>query len=63
MVLQDTSIMTRGLMGNIVFPDESYRIMNACFSVYNFMGCGFLESVYQECLEIELNRTFRIYFK
>ena len=28
--------------------------MGACFNVYKTMGCGFLESVYQECLEIEL---------
>ena len=40
-------------MGGIIFPDESYRIMGACFEVYNHMGSGFLESVYQECLEIE----------
>lgn len=29
--------------------------MGACFEVYKEMGCGFLESVYQECLEIEFN--------
>ncbi len=40
-------------MGGIIFPDESYRIIGACFEVYNHMGSGFLESVYQECLEIE----------
>jgi GxxExxY protein len=28
--------------------------MGACFEVYKEMGCGFLEAVYQECLEIEL---------
>jgi len=38
----------------IVHPEESYRIMGACFEVYKEMGCGFLEPVYQECLEIEL---------
>jgi GxxExxY protein len=38
----------------IVYKDESYRIMGACFEVYNEKGCGFLEAVYQECLEIEL---------
>jgi GxxExxY protein len=26
----------------------------ACFEVYREKGCGFLESIYQECLEIEL---------
>jgi GxxExxY protein len=38
----------------IVYAEESFRIMGACFEVYKEMGCGFLESVYQECLEIEL---------
>ena len=37
----------------IIFKEESYRIMGACFEVYNQMGCGFLEAVYQECLELE----------
>ena len=27
--------------------------MGACFEVYNEKGCGFLESVYHECLAIE----------
>ena len=27
--------------------------MGACFEVYKKMGCGFLESVYQECLMME----------
>lgn len=38
----------------LVYPKESYAIIGACFNVYKEMGCGFLESVYQECLEIEL---------
>jgi GxxExxY protein len=37
----------------IVYKEESYRIMGACFEVYKEKGCGFLEAVYQECLEIE----------
>jgi len=37
----------------IVYKEESYRIMGACFEVYKEMGCGFLEAVYQECLEME----------
>ena len=31
----------------------TYNILGACFEVYKRMGCGFLEAVYQECLEIE----------
>jgi len=38
------------------FPlkNETHQILGACFEVYNSMGSGFLESVYQECLEMEL---------
>ena len=41
-------------MAEIIYAQESYRIIGACFEVYNEMGCGFLEAVYQECLEEEL---------
>ncbi len=40
-------------MTQIIYPDKSYAIIGACFAVYKTMGCGFLEAVYQECLEIE----------
>lgn len=40
----------------ILFKKESYEIQGAIFEVYREMGCGFLESVYQECLEKELKR-------
>jgi GxxExxY protein len=38
---------------NLIYRDESFKIIGACFEVYNDMGCGFLEPVYQECLAIE----------
>ena len=41
-------------MQDILFKDESYAIMGACFEVYKDKGCGFNEAVFQECLEIEL---------
>ena len=41
-------------MTEILYKDESYKIMGAMFEVYKEMGCGFLESVYQECVELEL---------
>jgi GxxExxY protein len=41
-------------MADLIYKDESFKIMGACFEVYNELGCGFLEPVYQECLEIEL---------
>ena len=37
----------------LVYKDESYRIIGACFEVYKEMGCGFLEAVCQECLSME----------
>ncbi len=37
----------------IIYSEESYKIMGACFNVYKEMGPGFSEAVYQECLEIE----------
>jgi GxxExxY protein len=40
----------------ILFKDESYLIQGAVFEVYREMGCGFLEAVYQECLEHDLRR-------
>ena len=39
--------------GQIILKDESYTITGACFEVYKEKGCGFVEPVYQECLEIE----------
>ncbi len=37
----------------ILYDKESYAIQGAIFEVYREMGCGFLEAVYQECLERE----------
>lgn len=41
-------------MSAIIYPEQSYKIMGACFEVYKEKGCGFLEAVFQECLELEL---------
>ena len=38
----------------LIYKEESYAVIGACFEVYNDKGCGFLEAVYQECLELEL---------
>ena len=39
----------------ILFKEECYKIVGGAFEVYNEKGCGFLEPVYQECLEIEFD--------
>jgi GxxExxY protein len=40
-------------MSKLMLEKETYEILGACFEVYRDKGCGFLEGVYQECLEIE----------
>jgi GxxExxY protein len=34
----------------LLYKNESFKIIGACFEVYNQLGSGFLESVYQQCL-------------
>ncbi|MBM3861210.1 MAG: GxxExxY protein [Verrucomicrobia bacterium] len=38
----------------LLYEEETFVLRGACFEVYKEKGCGFLEAVYQECLEIEL---------
>ena len=40
-------------VSDLIFKDECYAIIGACFEVYKDKGCGFYEPVYQECLAIE----------
>ncbi|HUG10231.1 MAG TPA: GxxExxY protein [Opitutaceae bacterium] len=40
-------------MNEIILKEECYKIIGACFEVYKEKGCGFLEAVFQECLELE----------
>ncbi len=42
-------------MKNLINEKETYGILGACFEVYREKGCGFLEAVYQECLEHEFD--------
>ena len=40
----------------LIYSDLTYAINGAAFHVYNKLGHGFLEAVYQEALEIEFKR-------
>jgi GxxExxY protein len=41
---------------DLLFKEEVYAIQGAAFEVYREMGAVFLEAVYQECLEKEMQR-------
>ena len=44
-------------MTELIFKEESYKIIGCCLEVYNELGPGFLESVYQEALSLELTNA------
>ena len=41
----------------LLYRDEVYRIIGACLAVHKDKGNGFVEPVYQDALEIELELT------
>ena len=57
---------------DILYQQESYNIVGALMTVHRELGCGFLEPVYQEAFEKELQlrhipfereKQFNIYYK
>jgi GxxExxY protein len=43
-------------MIELLLKDEVYVIIGTAMEVHNVLGCGFLEAVYQETLEIEFRK-------
>ena len=48
--------MGGGRTEGLLYENEAFQIRGAAFEVYRAMGAGFLEAVYQECLEVEFIR-------
>ena len=44
-------------MDEFLYKDEGYKIIGCFYTVYNTLGPGFLESVYQEALAIEFDKN------
>ncbi len=42
---------------DLLYKQECYNIVGSCMAVHRELGHGFLESVYQEALAIELTRS------
>jgi GxxExxY protein len=59
-------------MAELLYKDEVFRIVGAAIEVHNTLGCGFVEPVYQEAMQLELaageipfeaQKTLRISYK
>lgn len=44
-------------MTEIIYKEESYKIIGICFEVHNNLGPGFLEIVYKDALEYEFKKV------
>ena len=53
MIRQTRETTPKSGRSDLIYKEECYAIVGACFEVYKNKGCGFHEPVYQECLVIE----------
>jgi GxxExxY protein len=44
-------------MADLLFKEESYKIIGACFEVHKILGHGFKEAVYKDALEFEFEKN------
>ena len=59
-------------MAELLYKEESYKIIGLCMDIHNELGKGFKEAVYKEALQFELlneaikyerEKKFEIYYK
>jgi len=55
------TLKMKNIVGNLIYKEECYAILGACFAVYKDKGCGFLESVYQECFGDRVRTPFSVF--
>ena len=39
-------------MKELLYKEDTYQIRGACYEVYKEKGSGFVEPIYQECIEL-----------
>ena len=44
-------------MSELIYKEDSYKIIGKCFDVHNNLGAGFLEIVYKDALEYEFRKA------
>ncbi len=45
------------VMNNIIYKEDSYKIIGICMDVHNNLGAGFLEIVYKDAIEYEFKKA------
>jgi len=44
-------------MSDLIYKEESYKIIGKCMEVHNNLGAGFMEIVYKDALELEFQKA------